>query len=85
MEILTPYGTVAEAGIQGFPGFSPSQAVDADRDSYGAYVDAEYYVTPDFLIAGALRYEDYDIAGDNIPENCRLATILTMTSPCVEP
>ncbi|MTJ02698.1 TonB-dependent siderophore receptor [Idiomarina piscisalsi] len=66
VEILTPYGTVAEAGIQGFPGFSPSQAVDADRDSYGAYVDAEYYVTPDFLLAGALRYEDYDIAGDNI-------------------
>ncbi|MCP1338843.1 TonB-dependent receptor [Idiomarina sp. M1R2S28] len=66
IEILTPSGDPAEAGIQGFPGFSPSQAVDADRDSYGAYVDAEYYVTPDFLLAGALRYEDYDIAGDNI-------------------
>lgn len=66
VEILTPSGDAAEAGIQGFPGFSPSQAVDADRDSYGAYVDAEYYVTPDFLLAGALRYEDYDIAGDNI-------------------
>ncbi|KPD21149.1 TonB-dependent receptor plug domain-containing protein [Idiomarina abyssalis] len=66
VEIVTPSGAGAEAGIQGFPGFSPSQAVDATRDSYGAYVDAEYYVTPDFLLAGALRYEDYDIAGDNI-------------------
>jgi iron complex outermembrane receptor protein len=66
VEIVTSSGAGAEAGIQGFPGFSPSQAVDATRDSYGAYVDAEYYVTPDFLLAGALRYEDYDIAGDNI-------------------
>ncbi|MCK7459723.1 TonB-dependent receptor plug domain-containing protein [Idiomarina aminovorans] len=66
VEILTPSGAGAEAGIQGFPGFSPSQAVDADRDSYGVYADAEYYVTPDFLLAGAIRYEDYDIAGDNI-------------------
>jgi len=71
-QILTPYFTdegepiAAEPGIQGFPGFGPRQVVDADRDSYGAYVDAEYYVTPDFLLAGALRYEDYDIAGDNI-------------------
>ncbi|WP_198674502.1 TonB-dependent receptor plug domain-containing protein [Idiomarina tyrosinivorans] len=64
--IETDSGDPAEAGIQGFPGFSPGQAVDADRDSYGAYVDAEYYVTPDFRLAGALRYEDYDIAGDNI-------------------
>lgn len=64
--IETPSGAGAEAGIQGFPGFSPGQAVDEDRSSYGAYVDAEYYVTPDFLMAGALRYEDYDIAGDNI-------------------
>ncbi|MCA1767594.1 MAG: TonB-dependent receptor, partial [Idiomarina sp.] len=66
IEILTPSGAGAEAGIQGFPGFSPSQAVDATRDSYGVYADAEYYVTPDFLLAGAVRYEDYDIAGDNI-------------------
>lgn len=66
IEILTPSGAPAEAGIQGFPGFSPGQAVDAERDSYGVYVDAEYYVTPEFLMAGALRYEDYDIAGDNI-------------------
>lgn len=66
VEIVTASGAGAEAGIQGFPGFSPSQAVDAERDSYGAYVDAEYYVTPEFLLAGALRYEDYDIAGDNI-------------------
>lgn len=64
--IETPSGAGAEAGIQGFPGFSPGQAVDASRDSWGAYVDAEYYVTPEFLMAGALRYEDYEIAGDNI-------------------
>jgi len=66
IEILTPSGAPAEAGIQGFPGFSPGQAVDADRDSYGVYVDAEYYLTPEFLVAGAVRYEDYDIAGGNV-------------------
>ncbi|EKE84490.1 TonB-dependent receptor plug domain-containing protein [Idiomarina xiamenensis] len=64
--ITTPYDTVAEPGIQGFPGFSPEQAVDETRDSYGIYIDAEYYLTTDWLLTGALRYEDYDIAGDNI-------------------
>lgn len=66
IEILTASGDFAEAGIQGFPGFGPNQEVDANRDNIGVYVDAEYYFNPDWLVAGALRYEDYDIAGDNI-------------------
>jgi iron complex outermembrane recepter protein len=48
---------------QGFPGFRPSQAVDAHRTNLSVYVDAELNVTKKFLIAGALRYENYSDFG----------------------
>jgi iron complex outermembrane recepter protein len=48
---------------QGFPGFRPSQAVDEHRKNVSGYVDAELDVTNKFLIAGALRYENYSDFG----------------------
>lgn len=47
----------------GFPGFSPQIAGSWERENYAAYVDVEYYVTPEFLIAGAVRFEDFDDFG----------------------
>lgn len=48
---------------QGFPGFRPSQAIDAHRTNFSVYVDAELDVTKKLLIAGALRYENYSDFG----------------------
>lgn len=48
---------------QGFPGFRPSQAVDASRTNLSVYVDAELDMTSKFLVAGALRYENYSDFG----------------------
>ena len=52
-------------GVQSFPGLQPSNEVDADRDSYGVYADLEWEPTEDFLIGGAVRYEDFSDFGDN--------------------
>ena len=56
----TQYGGDGAPGIQVFPGFRPSNAVDQDRDSYALYVDVEVDVTDRWLVGGALRFEDYD-------------------------
>jgi iron complex outermembrane receptor protein len=54
------FGGNGAPGIQVFPGFRPSNAVDQDRNSYALYVDAEVDVTERWLIGGAVRWEDYD-------------------------
>lgn len=51
------------AGSQGFPGFSPSDEVDAHRTNFGAYVDAELNVTKAWLVDGAVRIENYSDFG----------------------
>jgi len=56
----------AAAGIQVFPGFSPQNAVDEDRDAWSVYVDAEYDALDRLLIGGALRFEDYSDFGSTV-------------------
>ncbi len=57
-------GGFAAPGIQGFPGFSPNEAVDDGRNSYALYVDAETRFADKFLIGGAVRFEDYSDFGN---------------------
>jgi iron complex outermembrane receptor protein len=56
----------ANCGFQGFPGYSPATAQRGqnDRDNIGVYVDAETNLTDSLQIGAAVRYEDYDDAGD---------------------
>ncbi|WP_133500767.1 TonB-dependent receptor plug domain-containing protein [Cognatilysobacter terrigena] len=56
-------GDIAQPGMQGFPGFSPNEAVDDGRHSQAVYFDAETNVAEHFLLAGAVRYEDYSDFG----------------------
>ncbi|MFO1495887.1 MAG: TonB-dependent receptor [Lysobacterales bacterium] len=58
-------GGIAAAGLQGFPGFQPSTEVDKDRRSVGVYLEGESYLTEQFLLNAAVRYEDYSDAGQN--------------------
>lgn len=51
-------------GAQSFPGFSPLNVVDEDRDNYAFYIDLESDITDKFLIGIAGRYEDYSDFGD---------------------
>jgi len=60
----TAIGPLTEEGFSigsnGFPGFNSVTAGTFDRDSWAVYGDLEYYVTDQFLLAGAVRFEDYD-------------------------
>jgi iron complex outermembrane receptor protein len=53
-------------GSHGFPGFQPSQAGVFSRRSVAAYVDVEAYITDDFLLGAASRYEDFSSFGDTL-------------------
>jgi len=52
-------------GVQSFPGLQPSNEVDASRNNIGIYGDLEWEPTEEFLIGGAIRYEDFSDFGDN--------------------
>ncbi len=56
----------AGAGIQVFPGFSPQNAVDEDRDAWSLYVDTEFDAVDRLLIGGAVRFEDYSDFGSTL-------------------
>ena len=51
------------SGSQGFPGFSPSDVVDANRSNFSLYADAELNATKEWLLDGAARYEKYSDFG----------------------
>ena len=53
-------GMGASGGIQVFPGYKPENAVNESRDVTSLYFDAEWDVTTDLLLTGALRWDDYD-------------------------
>ena len=57
-------GGIAQPGMQGFPGFSPGEAVDAGRHSQAVYFDAETNLAENVLVAGAVRFEDYSDFGN---------------------
>lgn len=60
-------GTATAAlGSQGFPGFSPANAADEDRNNWSAYVDLEGKLTEGLTVGIAGRYEDYSDFGDQV-------------------
>ncbi|NOR26941.1 MAG: TonB-dependent receptor plug domain-containing protein [Lutibacter sp.] len=52
-------------GAQSFPGIQPANAVNEDRTNYGVYAGLDWDVTDEFLIGGAVRYEDFSDFGSN--------------------
>lgn len=56
--IYTPASGPAVPGAQVFPGFRPSDATNAHRDIYAAYVDGELQGS-NFLLGAAVRFEHY--------------------------
>lgn len=64
--VLLPNGQPAASGAQVFPGFRPSNEVDEDRTSFGAFFDAEANITDSLLMSAAVRYEDYSDFGETL-------------------
>lgn len=59
------------AGPSGMTSVTPADAGEFSRDNIAVYVDAEYNVSDDLLVQGALRYEDFSDFGGTI--NSKLA------------
>ncbi|UAY53160.1 TonB-dependent receptor plug domain-containing protein [Ferruginibacter albus] len=57
------YDTLKATGSQGFPGFQPADAVDANRNVVAGYGDVEIDVTKKWLVDGAFRLENYSDFG----------------------
>jgi iron complex outermembrane receptor protein len=64
IQIFTPAGTIAASGTQGFPGYTPSTAVDEARHNIALYGDVEYRPVDTLLLTGAVRYEKYSDFGN---------------------
>jgi iron complex outermembrane receptor protein len=56
-------GEIAQPGMQGFPGFSPTEAVNDGRHNWAFYLDAESQLTDRLLLGAAARYEKYSDFG----------------------
>ncbi|MCD0475563.1 TonB-dependent receptor [Flavobacterium sp. EDS] len=55
-----------DGGSQSFPGFSPLNAVNENRNSVGLYADVEADVSDKLLIGVAGRYEDFTDFGNTL-------------------
>lgn len=59
-----PIFNVVPVGSNGFPGYGSDFTSEYDRDSYAVYVDLETDVTDNFLLNGAVRFEDFSDFGN---------------------
>ena len=65
------------SGSNGFSGFPDISAGTWDRSNYAFYAEAEYNALENWLLAGAVRYEDFDDFGSTT--NYKLATNYGLT------
>ncbi len=64
-------------GSHGFKGFGPESQGINTRRSYAAYVDTETYITDEFMIGAALRYENFSTFGSTL--DYKLTTQFSIT------
>ncbi len=53
-------------GAQSFPGLQPSNEVNAKRNNLGVYAGADYDLSDNTLLGGAVRYENFSDFGSNV-------------------
>jgi iron complex outermembrane receptor protein len=63
---LLASGAPTAAGAQVFPGYTPENAVDSNRHSFGAFIDLETRFTKELLASFATRAEHYSDFGGNV-------------------
>jgi iron complex outermembrane receptor protein len=63
---VTPTGNIGAAQAQGFPGFSNTDAVKANRNSQSAYVDLEFKPIEGLDVDTAGRFENYSDFGTTV-------------------
>jgi iron complex outermembrane receptor protein len=70
-------GDARPGSSQGFPGYSPSNAVNKNRSNLSLYTDVELDITKNFMLSGAVRFEKYSDFGSTI--NGKLASRIKIT------
>jgi iron complex outermembrane receptor protein len=60
------FGSARPGGIQVFPGFRPNNEVNEYRNSIAAYFDVEADFSESFLVAAAVRYENFSDFGGTL-------------------
>lgn len=70
------FGNDRPGGAQVFPGFSPKNETNRDRNSIAGYIDLEADITESFLVSFATRFEDYSDFGSTI--NFKLASLIKL-------
>ena len=65
-------GIIRPGGSQGFPGYAPSNEVDRTRTNFSFYLDTEIDVTKKWILATAIRYENYSDFGNSL--NTKIAS-----------
>ena len=63
IRILDQTGRPAASGMQGFPGYTPSNAVDDGRHNIALYLDLEHRFSERFTAGAAVRTEKYSDFG----------------------
>ena len=63
---MSPEAQGNRTGSESFPGFRPENATVNFRNNIGAYAEITADFTKDFLLGGALRYENYSDFGNNL-------------------
>lgn len=63
-------------GSNGFPGFKPEDAGSWSRSNWAAYIDVESYLTENWLMTAAVRFEDFSDFGTTL--NWKLSTHLQL-------
>jgi iron complex outermembrane receptor protein len=66
VRILGQNGQLAPPGTQGFPGYSPREAVDESRNNLALYADAESQLHQKLLLGVATRFERYSDFGSTV-------------------
>lgn len=72
------FGNARPGGSQVFPGFSPKNELNRDRNSVAGYIDLEADITDSFLLSFASRFENYSDFGSTI--NFKVASLLKVNS-----
>lgn len=63
---MSPDAAGGRTGSESFPGFRPENASIDFRTNIGAYTEVTADFTKDFLLGGALRFENYSDFGNNL-------------------
>jgi len=66
IQIFNQNGIISAPGTQGFPGWSPREEVDDNRNNTAVYIDTEAQLTKQFLLGGAARFEHYSDFGNTV-------------------